>query len=61
MIERYLAAILVLGVGGNELFHAIFDGMNFAFNAQFVRDTISMEYTSDPDAWRAIHNPNFSG
>ncbi len=57
MIERYLAAILVLGVGGNELFHAIFDGMDFAFSAQFVRDAISMEYTSDPDAWRAIHNP----
>lgn len=57
VIERYLAAIFVVGIAGNELFHAIFDVMDFGLNAQIVNDVISMKYTFDPQALRAIHNP----
>ena len=57
MWERYLAVFLVFGVGSFELFHAIFDGLNFGSNAEMVRQVISMEQSREPDAWRAIGSP----
>ena len=41
----------------NELFHAVFDGLNFMSNVEFVRTVLSMDSTSEPDSWRAIDSP----
>jgi predicted small integral membrane protein len=53
-IERILAVLLVTGLGGNELFHTIFDGLNFSENVEIVGTVLSMNATTDPDSWRAI-------
>jgi predicted small integral membrane protein len=54
MIQRYLPAILVLGIGCNELFHAIFDIFSYEFKVKLVGWVISMDKTPDPDAMRGI-------
>ena len=54
MIQRYLPAILVLGIGCNELFHAIFDIFSYEFKVKLVGWVISMDKTGDPDALRGI-------
>ena len=56
IITRWLAAALVFGVALNELFHTIFDGLNFSGNAEFVGVVLSMSATIEPDSWRAIDN-----
>jgi predicted small integral membrane protein len=56
-VERYLAAILVFGIAGNELLHAILDGMNPAAGIEGVTAVISMSATTEPDSWRALHSP----
>ena len=56
-MERYLAAILVLGVAVYELLHAFVDGMNPAAGVENVSAVISMSATSEPDSWRALHSP----
>jgi predicted small integral membrane protein len=56
IITRWLAAALVFGVALNELFHAIFDGLNFSGNAEIVGVVLSMSATIEPDSWRAIDN-----
>jgi len=54
--ERLLGGVLVLGVGANELFHAVFDGMDWAANVEIVSLVLSMSATSDPDSWRSVHS-----
>jgi predicted small integral membrane protein len=54
MIQRYLPAVLVLGIGSNELFHAIFDLFDLAFKVKLVGWVISMDKTGDPNALRGI-------
>ncbi len=54
MIQRYLPAILVLGIGCNELFHAIFDIFSYEFKVKLVHWVISMDKTNDADALRGI-------
>ena len=56
LAERILLIVLVAGVGLNELFHAIFDGLQFMFNVDFVGTVLSMESTFEPDSWRAIES-----
>lgn len=56
-MERLLGAVLVFGIGANELLHAVFDGMDFSANVAFVGQVMSMSATADPESWRAIHNP----
>lgn len=56
-MERYIAAALVFGVAGNELLHAILDGMNPSPAVANVSEVISMSATAEPDSWRAIHSP----
>ena len=57
LIERWLVITLVVGVGLYELFHAIFDGLQFMANVEFVGTVLSMDSTSEPNAWRAIDSP----
>jgi predicted small integral membrane protein len=57
LIERLLVIFLVLGVGLYELFHAIFDGLQYMANVKFVGTVLSMEATRNPDAWQAIDSP----
>ena len=57
LAERILLIVLVAGVGLNELFHAIFDGLQFMFNVEFVGTVLSMESTFEPGSWRAIESP----
>ena len=54
MIRRYLPAILVLGIGCNEFFHALFDIFDYAWKVKMVGWVISMDKTGDPDALRGI-------
>ena len=54
MIQRYLPAVLVLGIGCNEFFHALFDVFDYAFKVKLVGWVISMDKTGDPEAWRGI-------
>jgi len=54
--ERLLGGALVLGVGANELFHAVFDGMDWADNVEIVALVLSMSVTSDPDSWRSVQS-----
>jgi len=56
-MERYLGAVLVIGVAANELFHAIFDGLEFSSNVEIVSQVIAMKLTWDPDSWRSINSP----
>ena len=56
-IQRIIVLILVAAVGLNEIFHAIFDGLQFMSNVQFVGSVISMESTLEPDSWRAVESP----
>ena len=56
-MERYLGAALVIGVAANELFHAIFDGLEFSTNVEIVGQVLAMKLTWDPDSWRAINSP----
>ncbi len=54
---KYLGIALVLGVASNELFHAVFDGLDFSSNADLASQILSMKGTWDPNSWRAIENP----
>ena len=54
--ERYLGGALVFGVGANELFHAVFDGMDWATNVEIVALVLSMSSTSEPDSWRSVQS-----
>ncbi len=54
MIQRYFPAILVIGVGCNELFHALFDIFDYSWKVKMVGWVISMDKTGDPDALRGI-------
>ncbi len=54
MIQRYLPVALILGIGFNELFHAIFDIFDFAYKAKLVGWVVSMDKSADPDALRGI-------
>ena len=54
MIQRYFPAILVLGVGCNEFFHALFDIFDYAWKVKMVGWVISMDKTGNPDALRGI-------
>jgi len=56
-IERSLVIFLVLGVGLYELFHAIFDGLQYMANVEFVATVLSMDATRNPDAWQEIDSP----
>jgi predicted small integral membrane protein len=56
-VQQLLAITLVVGVGVNELFHAIFDGMEFMGNVAFVGTVLSMEATFHEESWRALHSP----
>ena len=53
-ITRWLAVTLVFGIALNELFHAIFDGLDFSTNAEIVGVVFSMSATIEPNSWRAI-------
>jgi len=55
--QRTIALILVAAIGLNEIFHAIFDGLQFMSNVEFVGSVLSMESTLEPDSWRAIESP----
>jgi len=54
--ERFFGGALVFGVGGNELFHAVFDGMDWAGNVEIVALVLSMSATSEPDSWRSVQS-----
>ncbi len=56
-IQQLLVIVFVIAVGLNETFHAVFDGLQFMFNVQFVGSVLSMESTSEPESWRAISSP----
>jgi predicted small integral membrane protein len=56
-IQRIIALVLVAAVGLNEIFHAMFDGLQFMSNVEFVGSVLSMESTLEPDSWRAIESP----
>lgn len=55
--QRLIVTALVVAVGLNETFHAVFDGLQFMANAEFVGSVLSMESTGEPDSWRAISSP----
>lgn len=54
---RYLCALLVAGIGSFEALTAIVDVFDFSGNAAYVGTVLSMQTTSDPESWRAIHSP----
>ncbi len=54
MLQRFLPAILVLGIGLNEFFHAVFDIFGYEFKVKLVGWVISMDKTATPDALRGI-------
>ena len=57
LVERWLVIVLVVGVGLYELFHAVFDGLQYMVNVEFVGIVLSMDSTTEPDSWRAIDSP----
>ena len=56
-IQRIIALFLVAAVGLNEAFHAVFDGLQFMSNVEFVGSVLSMDSTLEPDSWRAVDSP----
>lgn len=54
VVERWVVIVLVVGVGLYELFHAVFDGLQYLAWVEFVGTVLSMESTTEPDSWRAI-------
>lgn len=56
-IERYLAAILVAGVGLNELFHGLDGLQNFSMNASDLGPVMSMTTPGQAETWRAVDSP----
>lgn len=58
MIGRFLPIALILGVGCNEFFHALFDIFDYEYKVKLVGMVISMDKTAaNADAWRGIDNP----
>lgn len=58
MIARFLPIALVLGVGCNEFFHALFDLFDYEYKVKLVGMVISMDKTGgNADAWRGIDSP----
>jgi predicted small integral membrane protein len=57
VIERYLAAILVAGVGLNELFHGLDGLQNFSTNASDLGPVMSMTTPGQAETWRAVDSP----
>jgi len=56
-MTRYIGALLAAGIGAFEALTAVVDIFNFSGNAAYVGTVLSMENTSNPDSWRAIHSP----
>jgi predicted small integral membrane protein len=54
LVQRLLVIAFTVAVGLNESFHAVFDGLQFMFNVEFVGTVLSMESTPEPESWRAI-------
>ena len=54
LVQRLLVIVFTVAVGLNESFHAIFDGLQFMFNVEFVGTVLSMQSTPEPESWRAI-------
>jgi predicted small integral membrane protein len=57
MIARALPIVLVIGVGCNEFFHALFDLYGYEYKVMLVGWVISMDKTASADAWRGIDSP----
>ncbi|MEM1435774.1 MAG: DUF2165 family protein [Pseudomonadota bacterium] len=56
-MNRYVGALLAAGIGAFEAITAAVDVFDFSGNAAYVGTVLSMQNTSDPDSWRAIHSP----
>lgn len=56
-MTRYLGALFAAGIGAFEAITAVVDVFNFSGNAAYVGTVLSMENSSAPDSWRAIHSP----
>ncbi len=58
MTSRLIPIALVLGVGCNEFFHALFDLYGYEYKVMLVGWVISMDKTAaSADAWRGIDSP----